>query len=71
MKPNLEVLESRFAPVVHSFSAGAPHSDAPNAGGTPANAIVRDNLGGIPAPIFASAGHAQGLPFETGSVPGR
>ena len=68
---SVEQLEERCCPVVHSFSAGASHSDSPNAGGTPANAIVRDNLGGIPAPVFASDGHAQGLPFELGFVPGR
>jgi hypothetical protein len=71
-KPCLEGLEDRFAPVVHSFSAATTHSDSPNAGASPtANAIVRANLGGLPAPVFASAGHAQGVPFELGSVPGR
>ena len=71
-KPSLEQLEDRFCPVVHSFSAGAPHSDAPQAGGTPANAIVRANLGGIPAPINASFDASpEGEPFDAGFVPGR
>lgn len=69
MKLYLESLEDRCTPVVHSFSAGAFHSDAVNAGGTPANAIVRNALGGIPAPITASAGHANGVPFDLGYVP--
>jgi len=71
MKLQLEELESRFAPVVHSFSAATTHTDQPNAGGTPANAVVREALGGIPAPVVATAGNAQGVPFATNSVPGR
>ncbi len=71
-RPELELLEDRLAPVVHSFSAGALNSDAPAAGGTPANAIVRANLGGIPAPIFASLDASpNGVPFDLGFVPGR
>lgn len=63
----IEQLEDRACPVVHSFSAGALASgDNPNAGGSPANAIVRNNLGGIPAPLFAGQGDP---PFT--SAPGR
>lgn len=67
----LEQLEERDVPVVHPFTPAALVSPSPNAGGTPANQIVADNLGGIPAPIAASNGHAQGVPFDLGEVPAR
>ena len=70
---NVEQLEDRCAPIVHSFSAAATHSDSPNAGGTQAtNAILfQSALGATPVPIVASFGNSQGVPFQTGSVPGR
>jgi hypothetical protein len=67
---NVELLESRITPVVHSFSAANGVSDAPNAGGSPvANMTVRANLGGIPAPVVASGEHSQGVPFDFNHVP--
>lgn len=67
----VEQLEDRCTPVVHSFSAGAPNSDAPQAGGTPANPVVIQALGGIPAPVVAAGDNAQGVPFDANAVPGR
>jgi hypothetical protein len=67
---NVEVLEDRTTPVVHSFSAAAGVSEAPNAGGSPqANLTVALHLGAIPAPVVASYGNSQGIPFETNHVP--
>lgn len=66
---NVEVLEDRTTPVVHSFSAATGVSDSPNAGGSPANVTVAAALGSIPAPVAATNGVAQGVPFEVNHVP--
>lgn len=70
---NVEQLEDRTCPVVHSFSAATTHNDNPAAAGTAANLVVQQALGGTPAPVVASAGHAQGVPFQSTppQVPGR
>ena len=61
---NVEQLPELCVPVVHSFSNGALAADAFNAGGTPANDNVTAALGGIPAPVVASFGNAEGTPFD-------
>lgn len=66
----VEELEDRCVPVVHSFSAAAGVSPSANAGGTPANPVVIEALGGIPAPVVAVDWGAEGVPFETNHVPG-
>lgn len=57
-KPQIEVLEERATPIVHSFSAGALASDSPNAGGTPATQAIlfHSALGAAPVPLVASGG---------------
>jgi hypothetical protein len=72
MKLNLEVLDERLTPVVHSFSAATTHSDADNAGGSPtANAVVR-MVHGSPAPVVVGGANcADHAPPAIGFVPGR
>ncbi len=68
-RPQVECLEERCCPIVHSFSAGALASASPNAGGSPqatAAILFRSALGATPVPIVASDG---AIPFD--SVPGR
>ena len=62
---NVEQLEDRCVPIVHSFSAsviGQVHS--PNAAGTQATQAILQALGGTPVPVVASDGHAGGVPFD-------
>lgn len=75
-RPQVEALEDRCTPIVHSFAGnivGQLHS--PNAGGTPAtDAIVNKSaLGAAPVPVVASGGDSNGTPFDFAKphAPGR
>lgn len=71
----LEQLEERLDPIVHSWSASlVGQAQSPNAAGSPATIQINQNFGGgAPVPVLNAAQTAQGVPFQLTPphVPGR